>query len=153
MSRTQPYKVDRLTGKSATREFVEAFLSQAFNNTDKGPPLIERLYSKPDSTLALLDNIYLHPARSPLLLYIGRAARVLDGHNPHEETWCLKADVTNACKRLDRKTRTVLGLRFIADRTVEEIAATLAVPKSTVSDIIQRGLTRIAQILDSKHQQ
>jgi len=148
MPRNQPYKVDRLTGKSVTREYVERFLERAFNVSDDGPPIIERLYTNTDSLIQLRENIYTPKSEDSLKRYIGRAAHVTSGHNPHEETWCIKIDIATACKKLDERTRRILGQKYVRGYDDQTIAEQFDLTDRAVRYIVSNALTRIAKILD-----
>lgn len=159
-----PYVLNRLTGRSGTREFVEQFLDNAFNPIADARPLIDSIYCPEDSLITLQRDTYKNPPKNPFgwidpdpvrrrplatpSRYIGRAAHVPSSHNPHEQLWCVKADIARACKRLDRLTRILLGLKYVADLSTWHIAQRVGMSEPTVYRRIEAGLTQIARILD-----
>ena len=57
-----------------------------------------------------------------------------------------------AFERLDAETRAVLALRYLDDRTVPQIAATLAVPEGTVKSRLHAARRSLARSLEKELQ-
>lgn len=58
-----------------------------------------------------------------------------------------RLDLVNALARLPRRQRDVVALRFLADRTEEDVARTLGVSLGTVKQHAHRGLETLRQTL------
>lgn len=73
------------------------------------------------------------------------------GHDPVERV-LLRQTVVAALDRLSEQHRTVLVLRFVADLTEAQVAATLGVPVGTVKSRVARALDRI-QLSDLREEE
>lgn len=141
----KPYVQDPLTGKSATRKWLEAYLDMFFSPTEDGRSIYDTIYGM---TVPPEPPIYKQKAKDSTLTYIGRASRLLNGSNRHEKLWCEMLDVKDACERLDRRTRIVLGLKYAADLDEYTIADRLGLTWRQVFLIVHNGLEAIVKHLD-----
>lgn len=133
-----PYVRDRTTGDSGTLAFVARFL-EAYNHimaeASGGPP--------PPS-----PPLYETRSKDSTKRYIGRASRIGAGTNPFESMWITAIDVKAAALKLDQRSRTVLGRRYILDESHTEIGHALGLSSSYVEKLHANALKRIADILD-----
>lgn len=74
--------------------------------------------------------------------------RQLDAPSP-AAAWANRRDLQRCINRLSEKLRAVIVLRYGAELTHEEIAATLEVPVGTVKSRLGAGLARIREMLDA----
>ncbi|HEU4419815.1 MAG TPA: RNA polymerase sigma factor, partial [Planctomycetota bacterium] len=63
----------------------------------------------------------------------------------------MQREVVDAVLRLDEPYRTTVLLRFLEERSYEEIAEATAAPVETVRTRIKRGLQHLRQDLDRRH--
>lgn len=151
--KVSPYTGDPFTGESTTRAFVEKFLEQFSGPVveyDAGKetvyaPIYDRIFG---ASALPQEVLYIHKPRNPTKRYIGRAARCAAGNNPDEFLWCLKADVSAACRKLDTRARIILARKYIADESHEQIALRFNLNPRTIDRIVCKALDRLAAILD-----
>ena len=145
------YVQSPLTGLSGTRTFVEAFLESSCGPVED-PGGAGRTRSVYDSVYSTVSEpqapLYENKPRNPTKTYIGRASRPSSHVNPNEYLWCLIADVSQACKKLDDRSRRALALKYCCDWSSYSIADSLGLSESTIHRIVDKALNKIAAILD-----
>lgn len=96
----------------------------------------------------------LNGCRSVLRRNISRASRPLTGYQPPEisaEAMALtseeRREVMRALRRLPRRQREALVLRFYLDLSAQETAATMGISPSSARSAITRGLASLGRML------
>jgi len=143
------------TGESATREFVERFITNWASPDECERSYYDSIYG---ITFGGMQDTYAVDSKrhqsstdnyGESLQTIGRASQTSNGKNANEILWCLKVDISNACKRLNKQQREVLTYRYIYDYSDQHIAELLGVYKQLVSRLVSRAFDALAKYLDN----
>lgn len=149
------YIRNQYTGESATREFVERFVTNWASPDECERSLYDSIYGITHG--GMQDTYMVRSAaigasiegnRHNAPQTIGRASRLSDGRNVNEVLWCMKIDVSRACKRLNKKQRNILALRYIYDYADETIADIYGVQRQHVSRMVKNAFDALAKYLD-----
>jgi RNA polymerase sigma-70 factor, ECF subfamily len=143
--------VRRLLGRNAQsaedilqETFIKAYVN--LNDYDKSRPFSPWIYR-----IAHNEAIgFLRKRKSESQTINGEDAllileRVSDGENP-DAAWQQKrtaGEVRKAVSDLDRRYRDVLVLRYLEEKSYDEIADILEMPPGTVATLISRGLKQL----------
>ena len=78
-------------------------------------------------------------------------ARLADGDDPHQALWRSQSagHLRKALGGLDARYREVLVLRYLEEKSYDEISDILRLPPGTVATYISRGLARLREPLDT----
>jgi RNA polymerase sigma-70 factor (sigma-E family) len=107
------------------------------------------------SAVRYVRSSVLNGCRSVLRRNISRASRPLTGHQPAElsaESVVLtgeeRREVMRALRRLPRRQREALVLKFYLDLSAAETAATMGISPSSARSAITRGLASLGRMLE-----
>jgi RNA polymerase sigma-70 factor (sigma-E family) len=111
--------------------------------------------SNPASAVHYVRSSVLNGCRSVLRRNISRASRPLTGYQPPEisaESAVLsgeeRREVMRALRRLPRRQREALVLRFYLDLSATETATTMGISPSSARSAITRGLASLGRMLE-----
>jgi hypothetical protein len=160
-----PYVQSPQDGRSLTRAYLEAWFKQLNGPVEENverldektgqwqivktthPSILASIYA---TTVRPQDVLYTNPARHPFKQYIGRASKTTSGQNVSEGLWCIKADISSACKKLTTLHRFVLGERYIRDHSDLQIAEALDLMPYAIGNFVSDALDKLTAILDHK---
>jgi DNA-directed RNA polymerase specialized sigma24 family protein len=92
--------------------------------------------------------LYLNKSKDSTKRYIGRAAKVGDGHNPFETIWIERLDIGNAIMTLGLRDRIILGRRYLLGEDNDITGAFLGISGETVRKLRSRAIRIISNKLD-----
>lgn len=142
-----PYVADPSTGRSKTREYVEAFFSRLRSGDENGPGILDSILA---TTRKPSEPLYVHKSRDPRKTYLGRASRIASSRNADEHLWCVFADISRACTHLPPHSRNVLATKYVNEWSNDSTANFFGVHYSEIDRIVTESMDRIAAILDRK---
>ena len=133
----EPYIVNPHTGESVTKEFIRRFILR-----------YDSIAEQLDGGLKPQEApTYQNKSKDSTKAYIGRAAKVQDGKNPHEDLWCIRMDIANAANKLTETQRVALGYRATG-HTNKEAGFLMSLSEREVARIVDAALEKLTRILD-----
>jgi RNA polymerase sigma-70 factor (sigma-E family) len=110
-------------------------------------PRIERRGALESYTRRAVVNASISWTRKPRREVV--SDRIPDEQGPPHESLSLDEDLTALLARITPAQAAVIGLRFVDDLSIAEVARLLGITEGTVKSQTSRGLARLKELLDT----